>query len=316
MLYLLRLDPHLPWQPAAVEAATRAAYDGFRAAAAEVPGDAQLGIVVDEQSRVILRDANAAGFRTVCTVGPVDDLALDTEGADTDAVHVGACEATYWRVIVRFNPDNDGVLTARQVARLQRLSGELLRQAGPRLICDLVVAPTQWQLAHGIRAFDLELLPQLTRDAMAWLVGEGVAPELWAIEGLHDPIEYEKILAVAKGHENTAGCLVRAAGHSDATTFDLMTVGLSCAGVAGVVLGPAPFWQPVESWMLGRTTRARAVAAVAEQFRTWVTRLDESRSSCGQGEPCPAQAALPGGHTSPSAPRPSVRTGPLHRPVS
>ena len=276
MVYLLRLDPHVPWQPAAVEAAKRAVYDGFCAVAERGPSAGHFGVIVDARSTLILRDAIAHGFRTACTVGSVGNL--DKEHGDESTVDPAAGEATYWRVIVRFNPVEEGGLTPGQLARLRRLCETLNRPSGPRLICDLVVPPTQWQLAHGIRAFDRDLLPHLTSSALAWLGNAGVAPALWAIEGFAQQRDYERVLDVAMRVEQTLGCLVRAAGHSDATTFNLMTVGLSTPGIVGVVLGPAPFWEHVVKWMMGRTTRARAVAAVAEEFRGWVGRLEATRT--------------------------------------
>jgi myo-inositol catabolism protein IolC len=276
-VYLLRLDPHLPWQPAAVEAAKRAMYDGFRAAADGNPLRDQFGIIVDGRSTMILRDAIEQGFRTVCTVDSVGSE-RDSDDSGECLVHPFACEATYWRVVVRFNPSDESGLTPRQLGRLQRLSAGLRRPFGPRLLCDLVVPPTEWQLMHGIRAFDRELLPELTSRAIAWLVDAGVAPELWAIEGLGHPADYERVVTIAMRHAHTVGCLIRAAGHSDATTFELMAVGQATPGICGVVLGPAPFWEPAIAWMTSRTTRSRAVGVVAEQFRSWVDRLEAART--------------------------------------
>lgn len=278
MIYLLRLDPHLPWQPAAVEAAKRAVYDGFRAAAETGAGPGQFGVIVDERSTVILRDAIAHGFQTACSVGAVGSQDFDNKDPCGSAVHPVACAVSYWRVVVRFNPADEHGLASRQLEQLRRLSEALRPPSRPRLICDLVVPPTQWQLTHGIRVFDRELLPQLTSSALAWLLDAGVTPELWVIEGFEQQSDYQRVLDVATRNDHTIGCLVRAAGHSDATTLDLMTVGLSMPRIVGVVLGPAPFWEPVATWMMGRTTRSRAVAGVAEQFRSWVDRLEATRT--------------------------------------
>jgi hypothetical protein len=293
-VYLLRLDPHVPWRPAAVEAAKRALYDGFRlgaadlAGAGELPEGEKLGIIVDQTSADILHDAISLGFVSACTVGPIGDAVFEGEEGDEFALHPVASGASYWRVAIRFNPDDGPGLNPRQVRRLRRLSEALLETAAPRLICDLIVPPTQWQLARGIRAFDRELLPRLTSRAIAWLVDAGIGPDLWVTEGFERQQDYERVLAAAMGAANTVGCLVRAAGHSDARTSDLMSVGLSTPGVAGIVLGPAPFWEPVTSWIHERTRRARGVAAVAEQFRAWVTRLEAGRTRFVQKQERPS----------------------------
>lgn len=334
-MYWLRIDPHLPWQPAAVEAAKRAAYDGFRIAAEVGPRPGRFGVIVDARSTVILRDAAAQGFATACTIGFVDNLNQDGADVDDGVLEAAAREAAYWRVVVRFNPDDDQSPTPRQIARLRRLSRMLASPAGPRLICDLVVPPTLPQLARGILDFDRQLLPPLTTRAVAWLEDAGVSPELWVVEGFADQADYEHVVAEATRVPDCRGCLVRAAGHSEATTFGLMAVGLATPGIAGVVLGPAPFWEPVAAWMMGRTTRGRAVAGLAAQFRNWIERLDATRahpsgpaarhdgdpSNPAPGEPDLARSAfLPAGapapHTSPSAAPFSARTDHLRTPVS
>src|SRR5215212_9645619 len=120
MVYLLRLDPHLPWRPAAVEAAERAVYDGFCAAAEIGPGPRHFGVIVDDRSTVILRDAIAQGFQTVCTVGSIGKPDVDERDDDEHVVHPLAGLATYWRVVVRFNPADESGLSARHLTRLRR----------------------------------------------------------------------------------------------------------------------------------------------------------------------------------------------------
>jgi hypothetical protein len=277
-VYLLRLDPHLPWQPAAVEAAKRAMYDGFRAAVEGSATRSRFGIIVDARSMMVLRDAAAEGFCTVCTVPSIRSGRGETGTRHERPMDPSACAATYWRVVVRFNPTDDGGLTDVDLARLRRLSDDLRQGFGPRLLCDLVVAPTQWQLSHGIERFDRELLPGLTALAIDRLIDAGIVPALWTIEGVEQPSAYERIVAAAMCRPETAGCLVRAAGHSDTTTFRLMATGLATLGILGVVLGPAPFWEPAIAWMTGRSTRARAIAAIAEQFQSWIDRLEAARA--------------------------------------
>jgi myo-inositol catabolism protein IolC len=270
-MYLLPLAQQVPWHLAAISAAKWAVYDGFLSAIVDAglsPGDA--GVVSDERSGAsILRDATAHGLMTVCIAGRASDV-----GIDGVAAHASTCEATYWKTVISYNPDGDGEFNERQASRLTWISDRLRHRPRPRLMCDLVVPPTQFQLRSGIRAYGSRMLPSLTRRAIAELLDAGVDPDIWVIEGFERRDEYREVVATAARSERTAGCFVRAAGHSDSTTRELMSVGLSVPGVVGVVLPRAPFWESAVAWMSGRTTRSVAVAAVRAQLRDWMSALE------------------------------------------
>ena len=273
-MYLLPLDQRMPWHVAAITAAKWAVYDGFRHALADAglpPGDA--GVIADERSAApILRDAATRGLTTVCVMGRVGDF-----GANAVAGHATKCEAAYWKVVVNYNPDEGHAVNAEQVSRVKCLSHALRHRARPRLMCDLVVPPTQRQLLPDIRAYGRRVLPGLTTHAIAELLNAGVDPDVWAIEGFEREDEYRRVVATAAGTGRPARFFVRAAGHSDNTTRRLMTAGLSVPGIAGVVLARAPFWEPAVAWMSGRTSRAIAVATVQAQVRDWISVLEPPR---------------------------------------
>ena len=270
-MYLLPLTQQVPWHLAAITAAKWAVYEGFRAAIADAglpPGDA--GIIADERSGApILLDAATQGLMTVCTVGRASDA-----GFDGVAGHASTCEVTYWKTVVSYNPDGDGAFNQRQASRLTWMSDRLRRRPRPRLMCDLVVPPTEPQLTSGIRAYGRMLLPGLTERAIAELLDAGVDPDVWVIEGFERQEQYRDVVATTARNGRPAACVVRAAGHGDSTTRELMAVGLAVRGVVGVVLPRAPFWEPAVAWMSGRTTRSVAVAMVRAQVWAWLSALE------------------------------------------
>jgi myo-inositol catabolism protein IolC len=274
-MYLLPLTQQVPWHLAAISAAKWAVYDGFRAAIADAglsPGEA--GVIADEHSgATIVRDAAARGLMTVCTAGRASDVGFDGVGA-----HASTCEATYWKTVVSYNPEGDSASNGRQASRLSWIAERLRHRPRPRLMCDLVVPPTQVQLTSGIRTYGRRMLPGLTKRAIAQLLDAGVDPDVWVIEGFEREDEYREVVKTAARGGRPARSFVRAAGHSDSTTRDLMSVGLSVPGILGVVLPRAPFWESAVAWMSGRTTRAVAVATVRAQVRDWVSALEEPAS--------------------------------------
>jgi myo-inositol catabolism protein IolC len=275
-MYLLPLDHRMPWHVAAIMAAKTAVYEGFRHAVAEArlpPGEA--GVIADERSgAAILRDAAMRGLVTVCAVGAGDS------GPESVACHATTCEAEYWKAVVSYNPDEDLALNRRQACRVKWLSHYLRHRVRPRLMCDLVVPPTQRQVLCGIRAYGRRVLAGLTTRAIAQLLEAGVEPDVWVIEGFEREDEYRHVVAAAAARDDpSARCVVRAAGHGDAKTRELMTAGLPVPGIAGVVLARASLWEPAVAWMSGRSSRANAVATVQAQARDWIGTLEASRRS-------------------------------------
>ena len=268
---LLPLDQRASSQPAALETAKLAVYEGFRAAAETLPPGA-VGIIADELTGAgVLRDAAARGFVTACAIGSIEDAA--TEIGHAASMHARDCTATYWKVIVRYNPGGVALHNARQLARARRLVEDVMRPAGVPLMCDLVVPPTASQIDRGIRAFERDFLPGLTARAVTELMEAGVTPDAWVIEAFERRQEYEHVVSAASRGGRNPRCVVRAAGYCDETTGRRMAVGLSVAGVVGVVLGRHGFWEPATEWVAGRSTRAAAVATVASHLRHWVARL-------------------------------------------
>ena len=109
-------------QTAEIAATKRVIYDAFKAAVKSgVPKD-KAGILVDEQfGAAILRDAAGEGYSTSCPAEKSGQDEFDFEyGEDFDA-HIEAFEPSFCKVLVRYNPEGDRAMNARQAARLKRL---------------------------------------------------------------------------------------------------------------------------------------------------------------------------------------------------
>jgi hypothetical protein len=258
-MYLLPLDQRLTWSSGVVEAAKRAVYDGFCAAVSDRDVGA-LGIVADEASALpILQDAAARGFLAVSRLHSEEDR----------------CPTGWGKVVVHYNVDSEPTRNAAEAARARQMAA-LLRQRHPsaRVVCDLVLLPTRWQIAAGIRYYDEHIRPGATLTAVCALLAAGLEPDVWVIEGFDTPAPYTTVMAAVRSARRQAGCLVRAAGYEDATTVRLMAAARAVDGVTGVVLPRAPFWEPVEQWMGGRASRREAVASVTARVRQWLHAID------------------------------------------
>jgi myo-inositol catabolism protein IolC len=259
-------------QTAEIAAAKRVIYDGFLAAvAAGVPKE-RAGILVDEQfGAAILRDAQAQGFMTACPAEKSGQEEFDFEYGDDFAKHIEAIGPTFCKVLVRYNPDGDATLNARQTERLKRLSNYLHSHSRALLMFELLVPPEPLQLAQVAgdkRRYDLELRPQLMVRAITQLQDGGVEPDLWKIEGLDRRDDCEQIVAAARrGGREKVSCIVLGRGEDDRKVHEWLEVAAGVPGFIGFAVGRTDFWEPLVAWRAGQLTREATVAQIARRYR-------------------------------------------------
>ncbi len=95
---------------------------------------------MDEQfGAAILRDATAQGYTTACPVEKSGQEEFDFEYGEEFAKHIEAFQPTFSKVLVRYNPEGDQALNARQAARLNRLSEYLHGKSQSRFMFELLV---------------------------------------------------------------------------------------------------------------------------------------------------------------------------------
>src|SRR5579883_2199214 len=176
-----------PEQTARVIEAKWIVYDGALAAIASGVARDRVSVLVDEAfGAAILADAHARGIATACPVEKNGQAEFDFEHGEDFGRHIEAMDPTYVKVLVRYNPEGDAALNARQAARLRRLS-DYLRATRRRFLFELLVPPEPRQLIEvdgDTGAYDLELRPALVTRAMRELQDAGVEPHVWKLEGL------------------------------------------------------------------------------------------------------------------------------------
>ncbi len=124
-------EPLTPEQVADIVASKQVIYDGFKAAVADGALRDRAGILVDEPfGAAILHDAAARGYITCVSTEKSGQDEFDFEYGDEFAQHIEAVNPTFAKVLVRYNPDGDPTMNARQAERLRRLSDYLARTSG------------------------------------------------------------------------------------------------------------------------------------------------------------------------------------------
>lgn len=272
---LFGFDPPLSTEQAdAVRDSKQVIYEGFtNALGAGVP-TAAAGILVDEAfGASILRDARRREVVTAMSTERSGSDEFDFEYGNDFAAHLDAFDPTFAKALVRFNPEGDTALNARQSGRLRTLS-ETCRRTGRRFMFELLVPATKPQLATlagDNDAYDARLRPGLMNEAIRQLQDAGVEPDVWKIEGLAERAHCEEVVATARrGGRDGVACIVLGRGANEAAVRQWLEVAASVPGFIGFAVGRTSFWDAVVDFHKGTTTRADAAARIAQRFREWI----------------------------------------------
>jgi myo-inositol catabolism protein IolC len=245
-----------------------------RAVAAGLPAGVapeQVGVLVDDRygARAATR-AREAGFAVAVAVERTGQREVVFEhGWDGFASKLEEIQPAYAKVLVRYNADDpDAAMNDRQRALLVALSDWCAAHA-PGLLLELLVPPTDEQLRaaggdHG--RYDAELRPGLVVRAMAAMQADGIAPDLWKIEGLEDGDAARAVAAQALAGPSPAPCLVLGRGADDAKVDHWLAVAAPVEGFAGFAIGRSLWWDPVRAWLAGDLPGAGAEAAIAVAY--------------------------------------------------
>jgi myo-inositol catabolism protein IolC len=271
-------EPLTPEQVADIVTSKAMIYDGFKAAVADGPLCDRSGILVDETfGAAVLRDAAARGYITCVSTEKSGQEEFDFEYGDEFARHIETVRPTFAKVLVRYNPEGDPAMNARQAERLRRLSDYLARTRRLFMFELLVPAePAQLERLDGSRAaYDRELRPRLMVETIHTLQDAGVEPDVWKIEGLDRREDCEQIVEAARrGGRTTVGCIVLGRGSDEQAVVRWLTVAAGVTGFIGFAVGRTTWLDAVIKWRAHSIGRETAVAQIATRFREWTATFE------------------------------------------
>jgi myo-inositol catabolism protein IolC len=253
-----------------VQDAKEVIYEGFRKAVeAGAPREAA-GILVDEQfGAEVARDARRRGYLFAMPVERSGQDEFDFEYGEAFGEHIEAFDPTFAKVLVRYNPEGDRALNARQAERLRRLSA-WLHERHRRFLFELLVPPTpaQLQAVGGDQdRYDRELRPQLMVQAIRELQEAGVEPDVWKIEGLDRREDCQRTSAqVRSGGRDRVACVVLGRGADEDAVVRWLQAGAGVPGYVGFAIGRTIWWDAVKGYLEGRLSREQAAESVKSNY--------------------------------------------------
>lgn len=274
-------EPLRAEQAAEVIASKQVIYDGFKAAVAAGVAKDRAGILVDEEfGAAILRDATKHGYITCMSTEKSGQEEFEFEYGENFARHIEEFDPMFGKVLVRYNPEGDAGMNARQTERLRRLS-EYLAGTKRLFMFELLVPPekTQLQRLNGDRsAYDLELRPQLMIQTIQTLQGAGVEPDIWKIEGLDRRKDCEKIVETAqRGGRKNVGCIVLGRGSDEQKVLNWLKTASEVAGFVGFAVGRTTWWDAIVASQEKKISQENAVEQIANRYREWANVFEQAR---------------------------------------
>jgi len=247
-------------------------YDGFHAAIAAGVTPVEAAILVDEQfGAPIAREAAARNEVFAMTVEKSGGDELAFEYGDDFGAHLETFSAPFAKVLVRYNPDGDAALNARQAALLKVLA-DWLHDHGRKLLLEVVIPPTSAQLAAvdgDTHRYDVEVRPELTLRTIAALHDAGVETDVWKIEGLDRREDCQRVATLIRSGERRqqVGCVVLGRGASEARVDHWLRQAADVPGYIGFAIGRTLWWDTIKEYLAGTLDRAGAVARIAAAYQ-------------------------------------------------
>jgi myo-inositol catabolism protein IolC len=249
-------------------------YEGFQGALEGGVDRVAAGILVDEQFGGEI--AKRAAQEHVVLAMPVEKSGqdeFDFDYGDAFAEHIEHFDPTFSKVLVRFNPEGDGTLNARQAERLKLLS-EWLHHHERKFLFELLVPaePQQLESTGGdVARFDTQLRPHLMRLAISQLQESGIEPDVWKIEGIDRREDCEAIVEQCRmaGRDHVA-CVVLGRGADSAAVDRWLQTASGVPGYKGFAIGRSIWWNPLKAFVDGTLVRDAAAREIGANYARFI----------------------------------------------
>ncbi|HUG87493.1 MAG TPA: DUF2090 domain-containing protein [Actinomycetota bacterium] len=249
-------------------------FEGFQQAIAEgAPRDAA-GVLMDEEYGTdVARKAKAEGFMFAMPVEKSGQDEFDFEYGEEFGKHIEDFDPTFSKVLVRYNPEGDREMNARQLVRLKEL-GDWLHERGRLYLFELLVPATEEQLASvggDEQRYDTEVRPRLMLEAIRDLQGGEVEPDIWKIEGLDKREDCEAVseLVRSEGRDGVA-CVVLGRGADDAAVEHWLRQGAGVPGYRGFAIGRTIWGPPLMEFVEDKIDRSEAASRIGQSYRHFI----------------------------------------------
>ncbi len=256
-------------------------YMGFKWAVESggVPKDSAAILVDDQFGEMIIKDAVASGYTVCVSTEKSGQDEFEFEYGDDFGKHLDIHKPAFAKALVRYNPEDDAELNARQREKLRRLS-DFCKERGYGLIIEPLVPAIAEQMERvddDKRRYDNELRPGLMVRMVKEMRDDGIAPDTWKIEGLENPEDY-RALVEAIGPD--ANAIVLGRGANDAQVEKWLVAGAKVKGIVGFAIGRTIFWDSLAEYKKGNIDKEIATKRIGEKYKRFYDIFMEAKGLC------------------------------------
>jgi myo-inositol catabolism protein IolC len=253
--------------------------DGLLSAVrAGLPAGGRAGVLVDDEyGAAAAMRARSAGVTVAIPVERSGQRELQFEHEPFYS-SIRELSPEYVKVLVRYNPDGDAAMNARQRTKLSMVQEWTVRE-GVGFMLELLVPAESSHLARlggDVSRYDTEERPRLTVAAVKQLASAGLRPELWKLEGMNSRDGYAAIADAVLSARSDSSCLVLGRGADEAAVDRWLRLAAPVRGFSGFAVGRTIWWKPLRALYDGGGTREDTVEAISANYLRLVRIYTES----------------------------------------
>jgi myo-inositol catabolism protein IolC len=240
------------------------------------------GVLVDEQFGSDIPELAAKrGLSLTMPAEKSGQNEFDFQYGDEFPAHIEKYDLLATKVLVRFNPEGDAEMNARQTERLKKLA-DWLHDNDRKFLFELLVPAEDHQLEKvdgDTDRYDAELRPELMRRAIEHFQNEGVEVDIWKIEGVDTREDAEMLAEQARkgeGRENVK-CVLLGRGASDEKVDHWIQQAAPVEGFIGFAIGRSIWWDPLKAFLDGGDREEQA-ERIAGNYMRFIKVYDEAES--------------------------------------
>jgi 5-dehydro-2-deoxygluconokinase len=262
-------------QTATIADAKQLIYEGMALAVERGAEAGATGVLVDEQfGGEVPGEAKAKGLKLAMPVEKSGQNEFDFEYGEDFGAHIARFDPNFSKVLVRYNPDGDADMNARQLGRLKRLA-DWLHANDRKFLFELLVPAEDDQLASvggEVDRYDAELRPELMRRAIAAIQDYGIEVDIWKIEGVDERADAQMLAEQTRAGAGREGvvCVLLGRGASDEKVDHWLRQAAPVDGFVGFAIGRSIWWDALKGFLDGSLPRAEAAEQVAENYLRFV----------------------------------------------